>query len=283
MSSPSPLPSHSVPPPIHSQLLPDFVLIPSTKPLPPLDPTSLSSPPCFIPPSASPSPLHDSLPIPLLSHSPESPLLSFGAISLPHSSSLPSDWPPTPSPSPPALAPYDFPPPLTFPLSPPPQPPDAVPASSAKPHATSPPSSPSPSSSRASPFQLLDSTIMSLRDFPPPLVFPLSPLPRPPDSMPASPVESQPPPPSTPSPPPWLPFHISSSLLLSTLSLISSCQFLDSTFLSPHGFPPPVVTPLSTPPQPPNVMPPNVADTHPHLPPHLTLPSSPILLLLPLP
>ncbi|KAF8256931.1 hypothetical protein EI94DRAFT_1819666 [Lactarius quietus] len=251
MSSPSPLPSCSIPLPIHSQLLPDFMLILSTEPLPPLDPTSLSSPPCLVPPSASPSPPYDSLQIPLLSHSPELPLSSFGAISLPRSSSLPSDWPPAPSPSPPVLvhtallrfpavllvsthrpldhslqAPYDFPPPLTFPLSPPPRPPDAAPASLAKPHATSPPSSPSPSSSRVSPFQLLDSMIMSL----------------------PSPVESQPPPPT----------------------------FLDSMFVSPHGFPPPVVTPLSTSPWPPNVMPPNVADAHSHLPPpspHLPAPS----------
>ncbi|KAF8262852.1 hypothetical protein EI94DRAFT_1808197 [Lactarius quietus] len=100
-SSPSPLPSCSVPPPIHLQLLPDFTLsIPSTEPPPPLDPTSLSSPPCLVPPSTSPSSPHDSLPMLLLSHLPTS---SVGAISLPHSSSLPSDWPPTPSPSPPVL------------------------------------------------------------------------------------------------------------------------------------------------------------------------------------
>jgi hypothetical protein len=99
-------------------------------------------------------------------------------------------------------APCDPPLPLAFPLPPPPRPPDPVPARTVKPQ---PP--PAPSLSSTFPSQMFDRTPMLHQScslhFPPPptlltaLVFPPSPLPRPPDPRTASSANAKPQPPTT--------------------------------------------------------------------------------------
>ncbi|KAN0130472.1 hypothetical protein V8E53_011735 [Lactarius tabidus] len=191
----------------------------SSSPSPfPQSPICLSSPPCDLSHTLSPSrlsPVHamsspspspfDSQTTSQLIPSP-SPALPTSSSSLHDSILIPSPSPllsslaPSPSPlSAPDILPVVLSPLDPVPTRPQPLPPDSSPMLSPSPspvHATT--SSPPlpPSSQLASRSQLLDGSRMSPRDSPLPLAFPPSPPPRPPDPMPVRSVEPQLPPPA---------------------------------------------------------------------------------------